>query len=134
VTGGAEDPAEHYARPLVGYAVGVDVGTTFTAAAVSRNGQVEIVGLGNHSATIPTVVFLREDGELLVGDVAARRAHAEPGRAAKEFKRRFGDSTPILLGHTPYSAERLTAAVLRHVIGHVSGGDALRRHRARRGR
>ena len=120
MTGGAEDPEEHYARPLVGYAVGVDVGTTFTAAAVSRNGQVEIVGLGNHSATIPTVVFLREDGELLVGDVAARRAHAEPGRAAKEFKRRFGDSTPILLGHTPYSAERLTAAVLRHVIGHVS--------------
>jgi len=120
VTGGAEDAEEHYARPLVGYAVGVDVGTTFTAAAVSRNGLVEIVGLGNHSATIPTVVFLREDGELLVGDVAARRAHAEPGRAAKEFKRRFGDSTPILLGHTPYSAERLTAAVLRHVIGHVS--------------
>ena len=120
MTGGAEGPEAHYARPLVGYAVGVDVGTTFTGAAVSRNGQVEIVGLGNHSATIPTVVFLREDGELLVGDVAARRAHAEPGRAAKEFKRRFGDSTPILLGHTPYSAERLTAAVLRHVIGHVS--------------
>ena len=83
MTGGAERPEAHYARPLVGYAVGVDVGTTFTAAAVSRNGQVEIVGLGNHSATIPSVVFLREDGELLVGDVAARRAHAEPGRAAQ---------------------------------------------------
>jgi actin-like ATPase involved in cell morphogenesis len=111
----------------VGYAIGVDVGTTFTAAAIARGGQVEIAGLGNHSATIPTVVFLREDGELLVGEVAARRAHAEPGRAAREFKRRFGDSTPILLGHTPYSAERLTAAVLRHVIGQVAerqGGPA----------
>jgi len=120
VTDGPAPANEHYARPFVGYAVGVDVGTTFTAAATARNGQVEIVGLGNHSATIPTVVFLREDGELLVGDVAARRAHAEPGRAAREFKRRFGDSTPILLGHTPYSAERLTAAVLRHVITHVT--------------
>ena len=114
------DPSEQYARPFVGYALGVDVGTTFTAAAIARNGQVEIVGLGNHAATIPTIVFLREDGELLVGDVAARRAHAEPSRAAREFKRRFGDSTPILLGHTPYSAERLTAAVLRSVIGQVT--------------
>ena len=86
----------------------------------SRNGRVEIVGLGNHTSAIPSVVLLRDDGTLLVGDAAERRGQQEPARLAKEFKRRLGDATPIILGHTPYSAERLMAAVVRHVVDTVS--------------
>jgi molecular chaperone DnaK len=104
----------------VSYALGIDLGTTFTAAAVSRNGRVEIVGLGNHSSAIPSAVLLREDGELLVGDAATRRGQQEPARLAREFKRRLGDATPIILGHTPYSSERLMAAVVRHVVDTVT--------------
>jgi actin-like ATPase involved in cell morphogenesis len=104
----------------VTYALGIDLGTTFTAAAVARGGRVETVGLGNHAATVPSVVFLRADGELLVGDAAQRRGLQEPERLAREFKRRFGDSTPILLGHTPYSAERLMATVLRQIVDQVT--------------
>ena len=102
------------------YALGIDLGTTFTAAAVSRNGRVEIVGMGNHSSSIPSAVLLREDGELLVGDAAVRRGQQEPARLAREFKRRLGDATPIILGHTPYSSERLMAAVVRHVVDTVT--------------
>ena len=32
---------------------------------------------------------------------------AEPQLVAREFKRRLGDPTPILLGGAPYSAEAL---------------------------
>ncbi len=102
------------------YALGIDLGTTFTAAAVSRNGRVDIVGMGNHTSAIPSAVLLRDDGTLLVGDAATRRGQQEPTRLAKEFKRRLGDATPIILGHTPYSAERLMAAVIRHVIDTVT--------------
>ena len=102
------------------YALGIDLGTTFTAAAVSRNGRVEIVGMGNHASSIPSAVLLREDGELLVGDAATRRGQHEPARLAREFKRRLGDATPIILGHTPYSSERLMAAVVRHVVDTVN--------------
>ena len=101
------------------YAVGIDLGTTFTAAAVSRKGRVEIVGMGNHASSIPSAVLLREDGELLVGDAATRRGQHEPARLAREFKRRLGDATPIILGHTPYSSERLMAAVVRYVVDTV---------------
>ena len=38
-------------------------------------------------------------------------ASRNPTAWRREFKRRFGDATPIMLGHTPYSAERLMAAV-----------------------
>jgi len=104
----------------MGYALGIDLGTTFTAAAVSLDGRTEVVSLGNHAVTIPSVVFLRDDGEVIIGDVAQRRGQQEPERLAREFKRRFGDATPIMLGHTPYSAERLMAAVLGQVVAQVS--------------
>jgi len=104
----------------MGYLLAIDLGTTFTAAAVSRNGRVEMVSLGLHTSAIPSLVFMRDDEEMLVGEPAARRGVTEPARLAREFKRRMGDTAPIMLGTTPYSAERLTAALLRHVIDAVS--------------
>ena len=52
----------------LGYTLGIDLGTTFTAAAVYRDGRAEVVPLGNHAATIPSLVFLREDETVIIGD------------------------------------------------------------------
>jgi molecular chaperone DnaK len=97
---------------MVGYHLGLDVGTSFTAAAVERDGRVEMLQLGTSTSAIPSVVFVCGDGELLVGDAAERRAPDDPGRVAREFKRRFGDPTPLILGGSPYGAERLVARLL----------------------
>ena len=102
------------------YQLGIDLGTTFSAAAVHRDGRTQIVELGSRSASIPSVVFLRQDGIILVGDPAQRRAASEPQRVAREFKRRIGDPTPILLGGSPYSVEALTARLLAAVVDQVS--------------
>jgi molecular chaperone DnaK len=102
------------------YYLGVDLGTTFTAAAVWRDGRVDITNLGNRAATVPSVVLLRDDGSTLVGEAAERRAAVEPHRVAREFKRRLGDPTPIVIGGAPYSADALTAKVLRWVVAKVS--------------
>ncbi len=102
------------------YHLGVDLGTTYTAVAVHHDGRPEIVGLGTRAASVPTVVFLRDDHAVLTGDAANRRAVAEPGRVAREFKRRLGDPTPILLGGTPYSPEALMAELLRSVVATVA--------------
>jgi actin-like ATPase involved in cell morphogenesis len=108
------------------YALGVDLGTTFTAAAVWRGGHAEVATLGSRSAAVPSVVLLREDETFLTGESANRRSLSEPHRVAREFKRRFGDTTPILLGGVPYSAEALMAKLLRWVVDEVitrEGGD-----------
>jgi molecular chaperone DnaK len=102
------------------YQLGIDVGTTYTAAAVHRDEKVEVVALGDRAMTIPSVVHVSSDGSVLVGEAADRRAVPEPQRVAREFKRRMGDATPLLLGGAPYSAEALTAKVLRWVVGKVS--------------
>ncbi|MDD9370270.1 MAG: Hsp70 family protein, partial [Acidimicrobiales bacterium] len=80
----------------MGYYLGIDIGTTYTAAAVWRDGRYEIAGLGNRAPTIPSVVLLRDDEAMLTGEAAVRRAATEPGRVAREFKRRVGDPTPII--------------------------------------
>ncbi|GIE99979.1 Hsp70 family protein [Paractinoplanes rishiriensis] len=102
------------------YAVGIDIGTTYTAAAVWRDGRAEIVTLGSHSAAIPSVVFLRADGSVLTGESASRRGLSEPGRVARRFRLRLGDTTPTLLGGAPYSGAALTARMLRSVLDTVA--------------
>jgi molecular chaperone DnaK len=101
------------------YALGIDLGTTFTAAATWRNGHAETASLGSRAAVIPSVVLLREDETFLTGEGANRRGLTEPHRVAREFKRRLGDTTPILLGGVPYSAEALMARLLRSVVDEV---------------
>jgi actin-like ATPase involved in cell morphogenesis len=107
----------------VRYALAVDLGTTYTAAAVAPAGdpdRAEVFTLGTVSPQIPSVVVLREDGTLLVGEAAERRALSEPERTAREFKRRLGDPVPLIIGRTPYGAEALMAHLLRAVVDAVT--------------
>jgi actin-like ATPase involved in cell morphogenesis len=66
------------------------------------------------------VLLLDDDGTIHVGDAANRRAIARPDRVAREFKRRFGDPAPLIVGGTPYGADLLTARLLRWVVDLVS--------------
>jgi hypothetical protein len=107
----------------MGYRLGVDLGTTYTAAALHRDGRVEVVALGDRSTVMPSVAFVRDDGEVLVGEAANRRAVTEPERVAREFKRRLGDPTPLMVGGAPYPAEVLTSRLLRAVLDEVSARE-----------
>ena len=105
------------------YGLGVDLGTTFTAAAVARGGRVEMATLGDHTDAVPSVVLIRADGTVLTGGAAERRAAAEPDRVARSVKRRFGDPVPVILGGTSYTATALMAHQLRAVADLVSGRE-----------
>jgi len=102
------------------YTLGVDLGTTYTAAAVAIGDRLEIVDLGTRSAVVPSVVYARDDGTLLTGEAALRRGTTNPLRMSREFKRRMGDTTAILLGGTPYSVDALMASLLRTVVQRVT--------------
>ncbi|MFI0467755.1 Hsp70 family protein [Saccharopolyspora sp. 5N102] len=104
----------------MGYQIGVDLGTTFTAAAVAVEDRVEVATLGEHAPKVPSVLFLTDADDFLVGEAAHRRAATDPGRVVREFKRRFGDPAPIILGGKPFSADALMARLLRWTVDTVA--------------
>jgi actin-like ATPase involved in cell morphogenesis len=116
------------------YQLGIDLGTTYTAAAVCRSNDraqsdPESVTLGTRSATVASVLYLAEDGSVLVGEAAERRALTDPDRVVREFKRRIGDETPLIVGGRPYQAHDLAAKLVRWVVDRVAereGGPASR--------
>ena len=101
------------------YWLGIDLGTTYTAAALCRPAVDELVThvlpLGSRSPAVPSVLFLAGDGSLVVGEGAERRALTDPDRVVREFKPRIGDEIPLLVGGVPWQAHDL-AAVLVHWV------------------
>jgi actin-like ATPase involved in cell morphogenesis len=101
------------------YHLGIDLGTTYTAAATHENGRIEVVPLGDRGPSIPSVLYLRPDGNVVAGDAANRHAVTDPERIAREFKRRLGDPTPIMFAGNPTPPEMLTGHLLRWVYDTV---------------
>ena len=110
------------------YWLGIDVGTTFTAAAICRqSGVPEVVALGTRSTAVSSVLYLAPDGQVVVGEAAERRAVSDPDRVVREFKRRIGDEVPMVIGGQGYAAPEIAAMVLGWVIDRVAaqeGGPA----------
>ena len=98
---------------MTSYWLGIDLGTTYTAAAIcwpAADGlEVQAVPLSNHFHAIPSVLFLPGDGSLVVGEGAQRRALTDPDRVVREFKSRVGDEIPLLVGGSSYFAHDLAA-------------------------
>ena len=108
------------------YRLGIDLGTTYTAAAVTRpttDGRrptAEIVNLGDRAAQIPSVLHLSPDGTVLVGEAAERRVVSEPDRVVREFKRQVGDLTPIVVDGVEHTAHDLMALLVGRVVDQVA--------------
>jgi molecular chaperone DnaK len=110
------------------YLLGIDLGTTRTAAAIgrldARPGETEIVNLGDRASAVPSVLYLGDDGSVVVGEAAERRAVSSPDHVVREFKRRIGDPTPLIVGGRPWAPEDLSARLVRWVVDRVAQREA----------
>ncbi len=129
----------------MGYGLGVDLGTSFTRAAISRDGQSRMVSLGENSLLVASVVQVLPDGSLRAGEGSSVTAPdtdtkadtgadagidtdtdtdsgdgVDPARTGRDFKRRLGDPTPLVIGGQPHSAVSLLAATLASVLTRVT--------------
>ncbi|PWW67021.1 Hsp70 family protein [Actinokineospora spheciospongiae] len=104
------------------YGLGIDLGTTFTAAAVASESGTRMVPLGDGVIT-PSVVYAAAEGALITGDVAEAVGRSDPARLARGHKRRLGDPTPLVLSGAAYSPAALLAAQLRDVVAFVGAQE-----------
>jgi actin-like ATPase involved in cell morphogenesis len=105
----------------VSYGLGIDLGTTFTRAAIGGGGQARMVPLGGGTILMPTVVRVEADGTLIAGEPDV--GDDDPFRTGRDFKHRLGDTSPIILGGQPHSAVSLLAATLKSVIETVTTAE-----------
>lgn len=121
-TAGAGAPAAGGARVV--YAIGIDVGTTYTSAAICRTdasgvASPESVGLGTRATATASVVHVGDAGRWSFGDAAERRAHETPELVVREFKRRLGDPVPLVVAGQRHKPEAIAAQVVRWVVDRV---------------
>ncbi|MDT8914293.1 Hsp70 family protein [Amycolatopsis sp. PS_44_ISF1] len=93
----------------------VDLGTSNTVAVLSAHGMPPRVVEVDGSATMPSAVFAGEDGTIMVGRDAERRARLDPTRFEPNPKRRIDEQT-LLLGTDVVPVNEALAAILRRVL------------------
>jgi len=95
--------------------VGIDLGTTNSAAAVFDGERVSVVRNAQGATVTPSVVRLDKQGRVTVGARARRFLEQDPTNTAAEFKRLMGTGKPIEFpaAATTRKPEELSAEVLK---------------------
>ncbi|WP_433120483.1 Hsp70 family protein [Micromonospora sp. CA-246542] len=106
------------------YVLGIDIGSTNTAAAVARRDgrtwtRPEAVPLNAGSPLVPSVLHLAEDGALHIGGPATD----DGSRTSRDFVRRIGDDVPLLLGGEACAPQTLTAELAAWVVEQVHAAE-----------
>ncbi len=92
--------------------LGIDLGTTNSAAAVYRDGRIEMIEEDGQTI-LPSVVGLDEQGQLLVGTPARNQEIFAPERTVRSIKRKMGQEVTIPLRDSHYTPQEISAMILR---------------------
>lgn len=93
--------------------IGIDLGTTHSLLAIWQDGEAKLIPNALGSVLTPSVVSIDKDGSLLVGQAAKERLISHPEQTASVFKRFMGSQKVYRLGNQRFSAEELSALVLK---------------------
>ena len=74
------------------------------------------------SGTVPTTLAFRPDGSVLVGEAAEEQAGSHPADVLRDFVRRVGDRTPIVVAGRTLAAADAVALFVDGVTAHLGSG------------
>lgn len=93
--------------------IGIDLGTTNSAAAIWIDGEPVLIPNALGSLLTPSAVSVDEKGTMLVGAAARDRLSTNPRETATSFKRYMGTQRKARLGRHEFLPEDLSALVLK---------------------
>jgi len=99
--------------------IGIDLGTSNSAAAVYINGVVKTIpsaeGNTMYGKAFPSYVAFTKDGQLLVGEPARRQALTNPEGTVYAFKRKMGTDYKYKIWGKEYTPQQLSAFLLQKI-------------------
>ena len=99
--------------------IGIDLGTTNSAAAVMIGGASVIVpseeGPTPYGKMFPSVVAFTDENERLVGELAMMHAAENPDRTVIGIKRKMGSSQKVTIGKRDYTPQEISAMILQKI-------------------
>jgi len=96
--------------------IGIDLGTSNSAAAVVENGKPTIIpsaeGTTLGGKAFPSYVAFTKDGQVLVGEPARRQAVSNPEGTIMAIKRKMGTNYKVNIKGKDYSPQEISALIL----------------------
>jgi len=100
--------------------LGIDLGTTNSAAAVTVGGKPTIIpsaeGPTAAGKMFPSVVALTKGGQLLVGEPAKRQAIVNPEGTIREIKRKMGTNYKVNVFGKEYTPQQISGFILQKIV------------------
>src|SRR3989338_8883345 len=99
--------------------IGIDLGTSNSAAAVFQAGKPTIIpsaeGTSLYGKAFPSVVAFTEDSQLLIGEPAKRQASTNPKGTITAIKRKMGTSFKVNIYGKEYTPQQISAFILQKI-------------------
>jgi molecular chaperone DnaK len=99
--------------------IGIDVGTSNSAAAVLVGGKPKIIpsaeGTSIGGKAFPSYVAFTKDGQMLVGESAKRQVVSNPEGTISAIKRKMGTDYKVKVHGKEYTPQQITAFILQKI-------------------
>jgi molecular chaperone DnaK len=99
--------------------IGIDLGTTNSAAAIFEGGRATVIpsaeGPTAAGKMFPSVVAFTKEEQLLIGEPAKRQATANPEGTVFEVKRKMGTDYKVSIFGKQYTPQQISAFILQKI-------------------
>lgn len=93
--------------------IGIDLGTTNSCVAVMEGGNFAIIPNSDGGRTTPSVVNIKDNGEIIVGEIAKRQAITNPDSTVISIKTHMGENYKVDIEGKSYTPQEISAMILK---------------------
>ena len=93
--------------------IGIDLGTTNSCVAVMEGGNFSIIPNSDGGRTTPSVVNIKDNGEIIVGEIAKRQAITNPDSTVISIKTQMGSDYKVNIHGKNYTPQEISAMILK---------------------
>nr|WP_307774816.1 molecular chaperone DnaK [uncultured Cetobacterium sp.] len=93
--------------------IGIDLGTTNSCVSIMEGGSTTVITNAEGARTTPSVVNIKDNGEIIVGEIAKRQAITNPNSTILSIKTHMGTDYKVNIHGKDYTPQEISAMILK---------------------